>query len=150
MRPIYAGVLPPPPPPTYWEALHAQRQEELPELLRDPPQPPPPPPPPSLGNITAYSRPVLIDLTGPGAPTDLRIGMVFATAVELSWRAPLPTQTGLWHGDGGSSLVGYRVFVRAADQPESEFELAASVPTTTLTLRPSSTVNGAMGASTGG
>ena len=135
VRPIYAGVLPPPPPPTYWEALHAQRQEELPELLRDPPQPPPPPPPPSLGDITAYSRPVLIDLTGPGAPTDLRIGMVFATAVELSWRAPLPTQTGLWHGDGGSSLVGYRVFVRAADQPESEFELAASVPTTTLTLR---------------
>jgi hypothetical protein len=61
VRPIYAGVLPPPPPPTYWEALHAQRQEELPELLRDPPQPPPPPPPPSLGNITAYSRPVLID-----------------------------------------------------------------------------------------
>ena len=78
---------------------------------------------------------VLIDISGPGAPTDLRIGMVFATAVELSWRAPLPTQTGLWHGDGGSALVGYRVFVRAADQPESEFELAASVPNTTLTLR---------------
>ena len=130
---IYVGVPPPPPPLTYEQRLSAEREAELPALLRSPLPPPPPPPPPLLGAFSAYSRPLSIHISGPGAPIGLEIDEVQPTSLRLTWQPPPFDRTaGVWHADGGAPILGYRVFVRAADT--EAFELVASTPTPGLLL----------------
>ena len=48
-------------------------------------------------------------------------------SMRLRWMPPVFNRmSGLWHGDGGAPLIGYRVLLRSADEPASNMVVAAS------------------------
>ena len=66
-----------------------------------------------LAPPSAYSYKELIQVTGPGPPRDLHADHVGPHSMRLSWSAPEPAvgEAGIWHGDGGRPLIGYRIFM---------------------------------------
>lgn len=87
------------------------------------------------GMYSAYSILIQIAISGPGAPVNLECRDVRPTALRLSWSPPpFAQRSGLWHGDGGAPLIGYRVIIRSADQPEWNSTVAASTTALHITL----------------
>ena len=89
----------------------------------------------SAGAFSAYSRRISIAVSGPGAPMGLECDNVGPNSMRLRWMPPVFNRTsGLWHGDGGAPLIGYRVLLRSADEPASNMVVAASTRELTITL----------------
>ena len=60
-----------------------------------------------VASTTAYSAPLLVAISGPGAPHGLRVRDVTHHSLHLLWTVPAPDATsGVWHGDGGAPLIG--------------------------------------------
>ena len=69
------------------------------------------------GAHSAYSAPLLINISGPGAPSRLIVDAVGPHSLVLEWAAPpFAPSDGVWHSDGGLPLVGYRVLLYHANQ----------------------------------
>ena len=89
----------------------------------------------SVGSYSAYSLRTRIELSGPGAPVELEVDDVTATSLRLSWRAPpFDHTTGIWHGDGGAPLLGYRILLRDGNQDFDQAVIVASTTETEYTL----------------
>lgn len=87
------------------------------------------------GAYSAYSRRTIIVVSGPGAPVNLTVDDVTPNTLKLRWRAPLFDQfAGLWHSDGGTALIGYRVLLRSADEAVADARVNASTRDLEVTL----------------
>ena len=79
------------------------------------------------GAPSGYSAPLRVAASGPGPAVELTTRRVGATSIHLQWATPLvDASNGVWHGDGGAPMLGYRVLLRVAARAD------AAAPTPTL------------------
>ena len=87
------------------------------------------------GDYSAFSKRIVMQVSGPGAPISLEVDAVGPNAFTITWGAPpFNSTSGLWHGNGGAPLIGYRVLMWTGDQPAENATLVASVTDTGIRL----------------
>lgn len=72
------------------------------------------------GEPSEYSAPLRVAASGPGPAVDLTTRRVGVNSIHLQWAKPLvDASNGVWHGDGGAPMLGYRVMLRVASRADA-------------------------------